>query len=243
MHTSTRAACSLVFRAEYALIGAALIVACNSKAHPTTATPGQTVPPRIVVLGDSLAVSPSRADSFPSLLQARLDGQGLEWEVSNAGVSGDTTADGLRRLDGALIERTRVLVVALGANDGLQGIRVSTAEANLSTIIERAQQRGIRVLLCGMEAPPLHGLEYTLAFHRIFPRLAAKHDVPLVPFLLEGVVLNPSLNGDDLIHPNASGARRIADTVWPYLRPLLREDNSGVMGAVSGEIVQPGPRS
>jgi acyl-CoA thioesterase I len=159
------------------------------------------------------------------VLQARVTELGLPWQVINAGVGGDTTSGGLRRVDALLTGEVGVLVVALGANDGLRGVAVSVVEANLSTIIERAQERNIRVLLCGMETPPLHGLRYSLAFHQLFPRVAVKYDVPLVPFLLSGVVLDPDLNGNDGIHPNAAGARQIAETVWPYLEPLVRPDS------------------
>lgn len=175
----------------------------------------------MLVLGDSLAVSPSRVDAFPAELQKRLDSSARGWTVNNAGVSGDTTSGGLGRFEQALTTDTRVVVLELGANDGLRGVDVSAIEKNLSTMIETAQARGIKVLLCGMEAPPLHGFNYTLDFHRLFPRLAQKYNVALVPFLLQGVVLNPDLNGNDEIHPNAAGAKRIADTVWPYLQPLV----------------------
>jgi acyl-CoA thioesterase-1 len=178
---------------------------------------------RIVVLGDSLAVSPSRTDAFPARLQERLDAAYPGWIVGNEGVGGDTTSDGLQRLDRALSEGTAILILELGANDGLRGTQIDTIEANLSAIVERVRARGITVLLCGMETPPWKGWNYTLEYHRLFPRLAARYEIPLVPFLLEGVALSPELNGDDLIHPNASGARRIADTVWPYLERLVVE--------------------
>ena len=176
-----------------------------------------------MVLGDSLAVSPSRASAFPAELQKRIDAVERGWIVTNAGVSGDTTAGGVRRVDEVLSADTRILILELGANDGLRGVDIATVEKNLGTMIERAQARGIRVLLCGMETPPLHGWNYTVEFHRLFPRLAARYGTALVPFLLEGVALNPDLNGDDEIHPNAAGARRIAETVWPFLEPLLRQ--------------------
>ena len=199
---------------------AAMAVACGSGSTPTAPT---EAPPRrqIVVLGDSLAVSPSREQAFPALLQARIRQHGLSWPIVNAGVNGDTTAGGLRRVDALLTGDTAILVLALGANDGLRGVAVSTVEQNLDAIIERAKARNVRVLLCGMETPPFNGWDYTVAFHRLFPSLAAKHDVPLVPFLLAGVALNPELNGADGIHPNAAGAQRIADTIWPHLEPML----------------------
>jgi acyl-CoA thioesterase-1 len=174
------------------------------------------------VLGDSLAVSPSEGQSFPAELQRLTDATRPGWTVSNAGISSDTTAGGARRVDRVLTSDVAVLVVALGANDGLGGVPVLTVEANLSSIIAAAQARGMALLLCGMETPPTHGWDYTLAFHQVFPRLAQRHNVPLVPFLLSGVALVREMNGPDGVHPNAAGARRIAQNVWPYLEPLLR---------------------
>jgi acyl-CoA thioesterase-1 len=177
----------------------------------------------IVVLGDSLAISPSRAQSFPARLQARLDTSYPGWTVVNAGVGGDTTTDGVRRMDAVMTPKTAILVLELGANDGLRGVSIATMEKNLSSIIERAQAREIRVLLCGMETPPFNGWNYSLEFHRLFPRVAARYNVPLVPFLLAGVALNPEFNQADEIHPNAAGAALIADTVWPFLEPLVKQ--------------------
>lgn len=210
------------------LAAALTSIACGSAAAPATPSsiagvsePQTSGPRRIVVLGDSLAVSPTKSNAFPALLQQRLDAAHPGWVVTNEGVGGDTTADGLRRLDAVLAADTSILILELGANDGLRGAPIATIEANLSTIIERARARGVRVLLCGMETPPLRGLDYTVEFHRLFPRLAARYQLPLVPFLLDGVALNPELNGSDGVHPNASGARRIAETVWPFLEPLV----------------------
>jgi len=177
---------------------------------------------RIVVLGDSLAVSPSASVSFPAHVQRMVDDVALPWVVVNAGVSGDTTTGGVRRVEALLGPDVGVLVIALGANDGLRGIAPQTVSRNLSSIIEAAQSRDIAVLLCGMETPPTHGWDYTVAFHRIFPATASKYSVPLVPFLLSGVALVPDMNGSDGVHPNAAGARRIAENVWPFLEPLLR---------------------
>jgi len=176
----------------------------------------------VVVLGDSLAVSPSLLQSFPTHLQVHLDRAGMDTVVVNASGWGDTTADGLQRLDAALVEGTRVLVVALGANDGLDGVPTALVERRLDEIITRAKTRNIRVLLCGMETPPLHGLNYSLEFHRIFPRLAAAHGTGLVPFMLAGVLVNPDMTIDG-VHPNAAGAQRIAETIWPYLEPMVRD--------------------
>ena len=178
---------------------------------------------RIVVLGDSLSVSPSIGESFPAQLQKRLKKSGVQWTMTNAGVNGDKTAGGLGRFSAAVPADTRILILELGANDGIRGVEISTIEKNLSTIIERAQARDIKVLLCGMIVPPRFGWNYTVAFHGLFPRLAAKYNVPLVPFLLDGVALKADMNLGDGIHPNAAGAERIADTVWPYLQPLVHD--------------------
>jgi acyl-CoA thioesterase-1 len=141
-------------------------------------------------------------------------------------VGGAVTADGVRRLESVLTTDTRILLLELGANDGLRGVAIERIEENLATIIERAQARGIRVLLCGMETPPAHGWDYTLALHHLFPALASRYGEPLVPFLLAGVALNSTMNGADGIHPNGPGAQRIADTVWPYLERLIQETQS-----------------
>jgi acyl-CoA thioesterase I len=167
-------------------------------------------------------VSPSRDASFPAVLERRLRDEGYRWRVINAGRNGDTTAEGLARLDDVLREAPAILIVALGANDGLRGVPVATVRQHLDHIITRAKARGSDVLLCGMETPPLRGWDYTVAFHGIYPALSREHEVPLVPFLLAGVFGNLDLNQPDMVHPNAAGARRIADTVWPFLEPMVR---------------------
>jgi acyl-CoA thioesterase-1 len=193
--------------------------ACGSQA--TTPSGVSSTPRRIVVLGDSLAVSPNQSLNFTTELQSKLNAAHRGWTIDNQSISGDTTTDGLRRIDAALKSDTAIVVLELGANDGLRGVGIATVEQNLSTMIERAQARGIRVLLCGMETLPTNGVTYALEFHRVYPRLADRYQVALVPFLLEGVALNPDFNGDDLVHPNAAGARAIANTVWPYLQPMV----------------------
>jgi acyl-CoA thioesterase-1 len=179
--------------------------------------------PRIVILGDSLTagLGLDRPQSFPSLLQARLDREGYSYQVVNAGVSGDTSAGGLRRLDWALEGNVRVLVVELGANDGLRGLPVAGMKKNLAEIITRAQARGITVILAGMEAPPNYGQQYTDEFRQAFRDLAAEHKVPLVPFLLEGVAGLRDMNQGDGIHPNPEGARIVENTIWRTLEPVL----------------------
>jgi acyl-CoA thioesterase I len=217
----------------YSFAAVVAATACGSVATPAAPraanTDGAASYKRIVVLGDSLAVSPSGSENFPTELQKRITGRSLQWTITNAAIGGHTTADGVRRLDDVLTDDTRILILELGANDGLRGINIPTVEKNLSSIIERAQERGVRVLLCGMETPPMNGWQYTLEFHNLFPRLAASYDVPLVPFLLAGVALNPEFNGADEIHPNALGARRIAETVWPFVEALVQQEESAAV--------------
>jgi acyl-CoA thioesterase-1 len=200
----------------------ASIVSCSS-AQPVQPGPAAESP-RVVALGDSLTAGPGLRpeEAYPSRLQERIRAAGLPHLVVNAGVSGDTTTGALARLDRALVPHTAVLIVALGANDGLQGVPAATVSQNLDRIIERAKARGIRVLLCGMETPPTRGWQYTLEFHQIYPDLARRHAVPLMPFLLAGVVGRADLNLEDGWHPNAAGAQTIADRLWPHLEPLLR---------------------
>src|SRR5262245_39366986 len=179
--------------------------------------------PRVVVLGDSLASGhgiPQR-QAFPAVLQDRIDAAGMNYRVINGGVSGDTSIGGLRRLEGLLRGDVRVLVLELGVNDGLRGVATTQVKANLAAIIRAAQARGIRVLLCRMEATPINGWPYTAAFHRLYDELAREYDLPTVPFLLLGVIGNRSMMQADRIHPNAAGARAIADVIWPYLRSEL----------------------
>jgi acyl-CoA thioesterase-1 len=206
-------------RALAAVLTAFMLASCGSTPSAPSAT--QDVR-RVVVLGDSLAVTPSVGESFPAVLAARIAATSLPWTVTNAGVSGDTTADGMTRYLSQLQNDVGVLVLELGANDGLQGLDVAATERNLNAMVEAAQARSVRVVLCGMETPPLRSLGYSLAFHDVFPRVARRYNIPLVPFLLTGVALIPELNGPDGVHPNAAGARRIAENVWPYLEPLLR---------------------
>lgn len=186
------------------------------------AAPSQT--PRIIFLGDSLTagLGLDLNDSFPAVIQRRLASEGRAFEVVNAGVSGDTSAGGLRRLEWALSEGDpQILVVALGGNDGLRGLPPEQLEENLASIIERAQKRGLRVILAGMEAPPNFGADYTTRFREVYPALARRYGIPLIPFLLDGVAGEPALNQSDGIHPNQRGAQAVADLVWRTLEPTL----------------------
>jgi acyl-CoA thioesterase-1 len=154
------------------------------------------------------------------LLQRKLRSAGLDFDVVNAGVSGDTSAGGLRRLDWSLQGDVRVLVVALGGNDALRGLAPSELKGNLAAIIDRAQARRIRVLLLGMEAPPNFGDRYTREFRAVYRELARERRVTLIPFFLNGVAGIARLNQADGIHPTPEGQRRIAETIWPELRVL-----------------------
>lgn len=175
------------------------------------------------MLGDSLSAGLGLApgESFPSLLQRRLDAEGYRYTVVNAGVSGDTSAGGLRRLEWSLDGDVRVLIVALGGNDGLRGLPPAELRRNLAAIVERARSRGVTVILAGMEAPPNNGPEYTRQFRQVYRELASTYKILLVPFLLQGVAGNPALNQADGIHPNVEGARLVAELVWKTLEPAL----------------------
>lgn len=181
--------------------------------------------PRIVFLGDSLTAGLGlpREQAAPSLIQERLIAEGYTYDVINAGVSGDTSAGGLSRLDWSLEGDVEILVIELGANDGLRGLPVSQLKRNLGEIVTRAKQRDITVILTGMEAPPNYGLAYTSEFRRVFRELADEHDAVFVPFFLEGVAGIASLNNSDGIHPNAAGARVVAETLWRALEPVLEK--------------------
>ncbi len=195
----------------------------EAAASETRAT--ETVVPRIVFLGDSLTAGYGleKAQSVPSLIQAHLNSAGYHYEVINAGVSGDTSAGGLSRLDWSLDGNVDVLVIELGANDGLRGLPVAAMRQNLNEVITRAQARGITVLLTGMEAPPNYGPDYTREFRQTFRDLAREHKVAFVPFYLQGVAGIPSLNISDGIHPNPEGARIVEQTIWHALEPLLEK--------------------
>ena len=187
------------------------------------ASPASAAERVIVALGDSLTaglgVAPDEA--YPALLQARLVREGYPHRVVNAGVSGDTSAGGLRRVDWVLRAQPEIVIVALGANDGLRGQPVTALRANLVSIVDRVRAAGARVLLAGMRMPPNYGAPYTRDFAAVFPDVSKQTGASLVPFLLEGVAADARYNQGDGIHPNAAGHRLIADHIWPYLRPLL----------------------
>jgi len=201
---------------------------------PTAATDGSREAPEaegpvVVFLGTSLTAGlglPGPELSYVGRVDELADSAGLPIQAVNAGVSGETSAGGLRRLDWVLRRPLDILILELGANDGLRGQAPDALEENLVAIVRQTRTRypGTPVLIAGMEAPPNLGPRYTEAFRRVFPRVAETADAALVPFLLEGVAGVRELNQDDGIHPTPEGHRRMAETLWPYLEPLVRQE-------------------
>ncbi len=183
----------------------------------------RAAPARVLVLGDSLTAGFGLpvTESLPSQLEAVLKGQGLDVVILNGGVSGDTTAGGLSRVDWALADNPGYALVALGANDALRGLDTEKAFQNLDAIIGKLKAKGIKVMILGMMAPPNLGRDYGERFAAIFPKLAEKYRVPLYPFLLDGVAADPKLNQRDGIHPNAEGVRIIVARLAPLVKRLL----------------------
>ncbi len=180
--------------------------------------------PRIVAFGDSLTAGLGVAadETYPAELQRRLDTLGLRYRVINAGVSGETTAGGLRRVPWILRSKPEIVILELGANDGLRGLRVEETKANLEAIIQQLQLSGTQVILAGMKLPPNYGNDYLSAFERLYPDLATRYRLPLIPFFLEGVAASTTLNQADGIHPTAQGYRAIVETMLGRLQPVLK---------------------
>jgi acyl-CoA thioesterase-1 len=224
------------------LLGAFLLAGCSGRREAPDASAPDSSPvrpggtgtepsnraatagaPLVVFLGDSLTAGNGLSvdQAFPAIAAEALARRGRPIRAVNAGVSGDTTAGGLRRADWVLLQRPDVVVLALGANDGLRGLPLAETERNLRAIVAKARSAGARVLLCGMLVPTSYGPEYQEGFGRLFPRVAEAEGVPFVPFLLEGVAGRPELNLEDGIHPNAEGQRIVAGNVLEHLEPLL----------------------
>jgi acyl-CoA thioesterase I len=219
------------------VIAASLLSACSGNSGVSSSEPRRgvlapiapedpTAPParpRIVAFGDSLTAGLGllEQEAYPAIIQQKIDEAGYQFDVVNAGLAGDTSAGGLRRLDWALEGDVRVLLVGFGGNDGLRGLPVVQLKENLTAIISQARERGVVVVLMGMEAPPNFGQEYATAFRQAFREVALAERVLFIPFLLEGVAGRPELNQPDGIHPNQEGARIMAETVWAVLEPLL----------------------
>ena len=214
-----------------ALVAIAIAVAgCGAddgaRGDEAPAPPAEGERARVVFLGTSLTagqgLDPEQA--YPAVIQRKIDSAGLPFEAVNAGVSGETSAGARRRIDWLLRQPVSVLVIETGANDGLRGLQVDSLRANIQFIIEEARKLSPppAIVLLGMRAPPNLGLGYARRFREIYPELAEENDLPLVPFLLEGVAGMGGLNQADMIHPTAKGQQRMADVVWKVLEPVLR---------------------
>jgi acyl-CoA thioesterase I len=216
------------FAAAALAFGAASSVASDSSS--VSAASAAAAAKTIVVLGDSLAAGYGldRTEAFPALLQRKVNELELKFQVVNAGVSGDTSAGGLRRLDWLLKRPVDVLVIELGGNDGLRGLSAAAMKKNLQSIIERTRAKypGVKIVLAGMKMPANFG-EYATQFERVYSELAKEQNVALVPFLLEGVGGQPALNLPDGIHPTAEGQKVLAENVWRVLKPVLENSSTG----------------
>jgi acyl-CoA thioesterase-1 len=206
-----------------------LMVALMTAQTASAQSPSSAQPVKVVVLGDSLSagLGLSAAASFPERLQKVLKDKGVDVDIANAGVSGDTSTGGRDRLDWSVPEGTQAVILELGANDALRGIDPKLTRAALSDILTRLKARHIPVLLCGMLAPPNYGSDYASAFNAIYPDLAKSFDVPLYPFFLEGVAADATLNQADGMHPTPEGVDIIVRNILPHVQALL--------GAVTGQ--------
>lgn len=181
----------------------------------------------VVFLGDSLTagLGVQSSEAFPALVGEKIHAAGLPFAVENAGLSGDTSAGGLRRIDWLLQRPIDLLIIELGANDGLRGLDLKSMKANLQAIIDKTKAKNpqVKIVLAGMQVPPNLGADYVSGFQRVFSDLARENKAILIPFLLEGVGGHRELNQQDLIHPSPAGHRIIADLVWRTLEPILRQ--------------------
>lgn len=182
--------------------------------------------PKIIAFGDSLTAGfgVSEKESYPYLLQQKLDAEGYDYEVKNLGVSGETSLGGLERIDWVLEQdNIKIMILELGANDLLRGVPVENMKENLDKIITKAKAKNVEVLFCGMLAPPTMGAEYQRDYVAAFPDLATKHEVKFVPFLLENIALDKKLNQADGIHPNAEGTKIMMQNIYKELKPMLKK--------------------
>jgi acyl-CoA thioesterase I len=206
-----------------------VLAACSRQGAPpeTSAAAGAAVRPVVLCLGTSLTAGLGLDDpdeAFPALLQQKIDAAGLPHEVRNAGVSGETSAGALSRLDWLLQQKIAVLILETGANDALRGQDPDSTRNNIAAVLKRvnAMNPRPRVLLLGMQAPPNMGPLYAARFRSIYPDLASDYDAELVPFFLEGVAGHPEMNQPDGVHPTSAGQKKIAETIWPHLQPMLQ---------------------
>jgi acyl-CoA thioesterase I len=217
----------------FAAIFCALLAGCSTQTDDRGATPAPMPPappaaadlrPVIAALGDSLTagLGVDPANNYPSRLQSLVDTERLQFRVVNAGVSGDTSAQGLNRLAAVRALNPKIVIVELGANDGLRGIPLTQTRSNLEEILQTLKSDGVQAILAGMQIPPNYGPEYTGEFRTMYSDLASKHRVPLVPFFLDGVAGRPELNQEDGMHPTSEGYQRVTENVWKIVRPLLK---------------------
>jgi acyl-CoA thioesterase-1 len=206
------------------LVVTSLISPVSSASELRTAGPIEDDRPRIVAFGDSLTsgLGVAAEEAYPAQLQRRLDAAGFRYRVINAGVSGDTTAGGLRRVHWILNSRPSIVILELGGNDGLRGLSLEETKRNLERIIERLQQASVAVILAGMKLPPNYGTEYTKAFEAIYPALARQYRLKLIPFFLDGIAGSTQFNQADGIHPTAEGYRVIVERLLSQVTPLLK---------------------
>lgn len=190
----------------------------------------QNKEPNILFFGDSITAGygVDKEQAYPAVIQNKIDSLGWDFNVINGGLSGETSAGGLRRIDWMLRQEIDVFLLELGGNDGLRGIEVASTRQNLQDIIDKVRARypEAKIILAGMQVPPNLGQRYTGAFKGMYPDLADKNDVRLIPFILEGVALDDDLMQGDRIHPNARGHRMVAENVWEVLKPILQEMKS-----------------
>ncbi|MDN3686961.1 arylesterase [Cyclobacterium jeungdonense] len=218
--------------APYVLAALTLLYSCNQKpqedkqeTQESAALEEKTAKKTILFFGNSLTAGYGieEEEAFPALIQEKVDSLGLDYDVINAGLSGETTASGLSRLDWFLEEKPEIFILELGGNDGLRGISLAETEKNLRNIISGVQEKfpETKIVLAGMQIPPNMGQEYSENFRKMYADIAQTTSVSLIPFLLEGVAGDPDLNLPDGIHPTEEGHRMVAENVWPYLKPLL----------------------
>lgn len=222
----------IILSSSLILLGIASFSCSESKkeANQETAQTSQTESPKedkktILFFGNSLTAGYGidQDDSFSGLVQDKIDSLGLNYRVINGGLSGETTAGGLSRLDWFLEDQPEIFVLELGGNDGLRGIQLSETKSNLEKIIDKVKGKfpGTKIILAGMQIPPNMGQEYTDEFKEIYPVLAQEKDVTLIPFLLEGVAGDPELNLPDGIHPTEEGHKIVYNTIWPFIEQSL----------------------
>ena len=222
----SRSVCILLVAGIWTFFGCSRIPPEKESVRETAASPvtqDKDGRPLIVAFGDSLTAGAgvNPAQNYPSKLQAKIDAAGYRYRVLNAGVSGDTSSQGLGRVPALRKLQPRIAIVELGANDGLRGFPVETTRRNLAAIVSGFQSMGAKVLVAGMEMPPNYGPQYTSSFRNVFSSVAREFHAALIPFFLEGVGGHPDLNQDDGIHPTAAGYDIVVENVWKVLRPML----------------------